>query len=156
MYSLADASTPATAVNLRIATRAGGLIAVALAGWSLNVRWGTNAAVRGGPPLQWEKEVVGAAVLTALAALALWLGTRPTASATRHWLRAVAAAAAAGTAAIAIHLRRDAERPGLADLVNGPGWSWLAAGAALALVAAGVSFAIRAPAAPSRKRRRGG
>jgi hypothetical protein len=130
-------------MNLRVLVRAASLIAVALVAWSLNVRWGSSSAVRGGPPIQWERIVVGAALLSAIAALAIWLATRPKIGASRTWLRGIAGGAALAVAAIAIRLRSEAVDRELNDLVNGPGWSWLTAGAAVSIAAAAASFALR-------------
>jgi hypothetical protein len=141
--------------SARAIVRAASIIAVALAGWSVNVRWGSGTTVRGGPPMQWERIVVGAAVLSALAALAVWIGTRPGAGASRMWLRGAACACALGVAAIALHLRGEASRLGINDLVNGPGWAWLAAGAGAALAAAGGSFALRDRAGSLNQRSQG-
>lgn len=142
---------------IALAARAASLVGVALVGWSLNVKWGSGTAVRGGPPMQWERFVVGAALLAALAAVAVWIATRPSASALRTPLRAAAVLLAAGVGAIALHLRGEAERPALSDLVNGPGWTWLTVGGLISLAAAAATFAVRAPrpAEPApRKRRR--
>jgi hypothetical protein len=142
-------------MRARVLVRAASLVAVALAGWSVNVRWGSGTAERGGPPIQWETSVVGAAALSALAALAVWLGTRPTAGAGRPWLRGAACVFAAGVAGIALDLRRRAAHLQVADLLEGPGWAWLATGAAVAMLAAAGSFAVR-DAAPARRARKRG
>jgi hypothetical protein len=124
---------------LRVLVRAASLIGVALAGWSNNVQWGTSS-VRGGPPAQWERHVVGAALLVALAALAVWLGTRPGAS--RLVVRGAATAFALGALAVALYLRSRADSLRLLDLIDGPGWTWLVAGTGVAVAAALGSFAV--------------
>ncbi|HLU67506.1 MAG TPA: hypothetical protein VKZ63_14590 [Kofleriaceae bacterium] len=133
------------------------VLSVAIAVWSLNVKWGEETAVRGGPPIHWERFVVGAALLCGLAAVLVWLATRPRGA---RWLRAAATAPALGAAAIAAYLRYRAAADDVPNLVAGPGWTWHAAGAALAVVAAVVTALATAPeaAAPTRRspaRRRG-
>jgi hypothetical protein len=142
----------ATSATVRVLVRALSLIGVALTGWANNVRWGTSE-VRAGPPAQWERIAVGAALLAALAALAVWIGTRSGLGVTRTWWRGAACLFAAGIVAIALQLRAQADRLQLPDLVEGPGWSWLAAGAGAALAAAVGSFALRGDVPISRKKR---
>jgi hypothetical protein len=140
-------------MRARILVRAGSLIGFALTAWSNNVRWGSDASLRGGPPMQWERAAVGAALLSALAALAVWLGTRP--ASTGPWLRVAACAFALAVAAIALYLRSEANRIGIADVLNGPGWTWLVAGAVVSIGAAAGSLALRGPIRKNRGRRRG-
>ncbi len=135
--------------RVRLVVRAASLVGFALTGWSINVRWGSNEAVRGGPPIRWEQIAVGAALLSALAALAVWLATRPGVARSRPWLRGAACVLALAVAFIAFYLRRQAEQLGIGDLLNGPGWSWLLAGAGISLAAAAGSFA--AGGAPPRR-----
>ncbi len=90
--------------TVRVLVRALSLIAVALTGWANNVRWGTSA-VRAGPPAQWERIAVGAALLSALVALAVWIGTRSGLGVTRMWWRGAACLFAVGIVAIALQLR---------------------------------------------------
>jgi hypothetical protein len=135
----------------RILVRAASLIGVALAGWSNNVQWGTGS-VRGGPPAQWERHVVGAALLVVLAALAVWLGTKPGAS--RLIVRGAAVGFALGGLAVAFYLKSRAESLRLLTLIDGPGWTWLVAGAGTALVAAVGSFAVGRDVVSRRSRAR--
>jgi hypothetical protein len=140
---------------IRVVIRAAAVVGAALTGWSNNVRWGSGP-VRAGPPAQWERLAVGAALLAALAALAVWLGTRAGAGAGRTWLRAAACLFALGVAAIALTLRSRSQSLRLHDLIEGPGWTWMAAGAGVALAAAVGSFAVRGDLSRrSRARRRG-
>ena len=136
--------------------RALSFLSVAIAVWSLNVKWGAESAVRGGPPSHWERYVVGAAMLCALAAVLVWIGTRAKAS---RPLRAAAVGPALGAAAIAAYLRYRAGAEETMALVDGPGWIWLAAGCAAAVVAAILTALATAPAPPasqkSQARRRG-
>lgn len=138
--------------TMRVLVRGLSLIAVALTGWANNVRWGTSS-VRPGPPAQWERIAVGAALLSALVALAVWLGTRSGLGVSRMWWRGAACLCAVGVGAIVLQLRAQAEKLQLPDLVEGPGWSWLAAGAGAALAAAVGSFALRGDVPVSRRKR---
>lgn len=139
--------------------RALSVVAVALTGWSLNVRWGAGN-VRGGTPMQWERMVVGATLLAVIAAVLVWLASRP--GARRTGMRAAAVVAALGPAIIAAYVRYQAIAQDLPNLVAGAGWTWLAAGAGLGLVAAAGTFAVQAEAgkpvsqkSPARRRARG-
>jgi hypothetical protein len=148
---------------MRVLVRAVSVIALAVTGWSLNVRWGENATAGGGPPMQWEKSVVGATLLVGLVAVLLWIATRPKVNtgALRLGLRAAATLAALGAAGIAFYLHRDATSSDLDTLLGGAGWTWLAVGTGLAVIAVGAALAIPSPVpdrvAPAGKkgRRRG-
>lgn len=128
------------------AIRAVAWIAAVIAGYSLLVRWGTDADVRSGPPGQWERQAVGAMVLAFLAAAAQMVsgaGTR------KRWLvRGIAAACAVGTVGIALSLRSKAHETNFPDLVDGPGWTWLIGGGALATAAAVAALLV-----PAKKRK---
>jgi hypothetical protein len=141
-------------MGVRVLVRAASLIAVALTSWANNVRWGSDSSVRGGLPMQWERWAVGAALLSALAALAIWLGTRAGVGPSRIWLRGAACLFALGVAGIAVQLRREADRLDLPGMLEGPGWTWLAAGAGVALAAAAGSFAVRGVRPPASQRSR--
>lgn len=138
MYSRA-VMRPITAI------RAVAWIAAVIAGYSLAVRWGTDPDVRSGPPAHWERHVVGAVVLAFFAAVLLMFSK---AGGRQAWLtRGLAAAAAMGTVGIALSLRSTAHSTGFPDLVDGPGWTWLVAGGAVATIAAAVSLLL-----PAKKR----
>jgi len=135
---------------LKTAARVLAVLAVAVTVWSLNVAWGDDPALRGGPPKQWERHVVGAALLGGLAAVLVFVGSR----ARPHVaVRAAACAAALGPLVIALVLRSDAAAQGLPQLVAGPGWTWLTVGGGLGVLAAASTFVIRRT--PERKRARG-
>ena len=144
---------------LRVLVRAVSVLALAVTGWSLNLRWGAGEGFRGGPPMQWEKSVVGATLLVGIAAVLVWIATRPKVNtgALRLGLRAAAALAALGAAGIAVYLHRDASGSEIQGLLAGPGWTWMAIGTALAVAAVGGVLAMRSPApaaaAASRKNR---
>lgn len=130
--------------------RALSLVAVAATGWSLNVRWGADTAVRGGPPMQWERIVVGAALLAAVSALLVWLATRARAS---RPLAYAATAFALGPGALAVHLRQSAQRDEISQLLSGSGWTWLAAGAGAILAAAIMAIIVTGKAGDAKARR---
>jgi len=135
--------------------RASAWIAVATAGWSLNLHWGTDALVRPGAPPQFERHVVGAALLAAIAALALAFAG-PTRKATRR-AAAIAVACAMAAHGIAWWIRSLAISTGQPQLVTGSGWTWLVIGTALATLAALAALRFKAPAAkpkPGSKSRR--
>lgn len=116
------------------AIRAVAWFATAIAGWSLMVRWGSDSGTPNGPPVHWEREVVGAALLAGIAALLLSFSG---AGGRQRWFtRGIAAACSAATVGIALNLRASALGTGFPDLIEGPGWTWLSAGGALSLVAA--------------------
>ena len=138
---------------MRVLVRAVSVLALAVTGWSLNVRWGDTATARGGPPMQWEKSVVGAALLVGITTVLLWIATRPkiNTGALRLGIRAAAAIAALGAVGITFYLHRDATSSDLESLLTGPGWTWLAIGTGLAVLAVGGALAIRSPAPAGKK-----
>ena len=133
---------------LRVLVRAVSVLALAVTGWSLNLRWGAGEGFRGGPPMQWEKSVVGATLLVGIATVLVWIATRPNVNtgALRLGLRAAAALAALGAAGIAFYLHRDASGSAIQGLLAGPGWTWMAIGTGLAVAAVGGVLAMRSPA----------
>lgn len=140
---------------LRVLVRAVSVLALAVTGWSLNLRWGAGEGFRGGPPMQWEKSVVGATLLVAIAAVLVWIATRPKVNtgAMRLGLRAAAALSALGAAGIAFYLHRDASGSEIDGLLAGPGWTWMAIGTGLAVAAVGGVLAMPSPApAPAGKK----
>jgi len=128
--------------------RAVALVGVVVAGWSMTLRWGD---IGKGPPAQWERQVVGAVVLSVVCALCLAFmgmpGTR------RSWIaRGVAAAASAGAVLIAIVLRQDAVGSGFPQLLAGAGWTWLLAGCGLGLAAAVAALSVKSEVGDAKKR----
>jgi hypothetical protein len=120
--------------------RACAWLAVVLAGWSVNLRWGLDQMVRTGAPPQFERHVVGAALLAAIAALAL-LFANPTRGKSARTAAIIATAAALGSHAVAWWIRSLAASQGQPQLTDGTGWLWLTAGTALAIAAsAGAIF----------------
>ncbi len=133
---------------LRVLARGLSVLALAITGWSLNVRWGVGEHVRGGPPMQWEKSVVGATLLVGIAAVLVWIATRPKVNTgtLRLGIRAAAAIAALGAVGIAFYLHRDASGSEIEGLLGGPGWTWMAIGTGLAIAGVDTALAIRSPA----------
>lgn len=130
--------------------RAMAWLGVALVFWSLNVQWGSNADAGAGPPAMWHRTVVGAGLLSFIAAMAMSLSGRK--DRPPSWLaRAIAGIGAAAILFIAYRLRMQAEGP-LADTVRGQGWTWLVAGGGLVASAVVGSLGIKAaPARPAGK-----
>ena len=119
--------------------------------WSLNVRWGTDADVGAGPPGQWERQVVGAGMLALIAAISLSASGRK--GNPPSWrARAVAFAAAVLILVIAMLLRRSA-LGGItgADLIDGPGWTWLLSGGGFVLGATTMTLALNPAGSGSAK-----
>lgn len=114
--------------------RAVAWLGVLIAGWSLNVKWGTEAAVGNGPPGHWERQVVGAVLLVAIGAVILMaMGRR---GAAPGWLaRGLATVLSLGGVLISVFLRQSANNSGFTDLIAGPGWTWLFAGCGLTVAA---------------------
>jgi hypothetical protein len=127
-------------------------IAAVLTGWSLNVLWGVDSATGSGAPPQWERHVVGAALLLGIAALAISLSGRGGKPPSRPAL-AIALAGPAGALGLSLLLRSKAIGGQMPHLVEGPGWKWMSAGAVLGLCAALASMVLffRQAAASARK-----
>ena len=118
--------------------------------WSLNVRWGTDLDVPKGAPKIWHRTVVGAGLLSFIAALALSVSGRK--GLPPSWLaRGVAGGAALIALYIAWSLYSDAT--GIrADWVGGTGWTWMAAGIGMVTGAVVGSLGLKAPEKPARKK----
>jgi hypothetical protein len=135
--------------------RAVTLVGMLVAGWSMVVRWGD---IGKGPPAQWERQVVGALTLCLIALVAL--AVMGPVGARRSWIaRVIALVASAGAVAIALLLRKEAGDAQVEHLLEGPGWTWLAAGGGFSLAAAVGALAIAAdarakPGAGGRRKRR--
>jgi hypothetical protein len=115
---------------------------------SLMLRWSIKADVHSGPPGQWERHVVGAALLAAIAALALSVSGRK--GNPPNWIaRGIAAACAAGAVGVAFYLRADANSTGFTHLLGGSGWIWLLAGGLGSLSAATFALALKPASSPS-------
>lgn len=125
--------------------RAMAWFAVAVIFWSLNIRWGSDPNLPGGPPAAWHRAIVGAGLLSFIAALALSVSGRG--GNPPSWLaRGVATASALGILAITWWIRSDATGP-LEDAARGSGWVWLAVGGGVLAAAAFGMLAHPKPAA---------
>jgi hypothetical protein len=138
-------------VTLLTFIRAVAWFAVVVLFWSLNIRWGTDLDVNAGPPGQWERHVVGAGLLAAVAALALSVSGRR--GNPPSWLaRGVAFGAAALILTIGLLLRREAQSAITgADLIAGAGWTWMMAGGGFALSAAILALTLKPAARPPKR-----
>jgi hypothetical protein len=130
------------------AARASSFVAVLVAAWSFNGRWGTDPGIPAGPPGQWERQVVGALLLLIVTLVAL-IAARGGLS---RVARGVAVAASLGALALAfsLHLKANAAH-GFPDLVHGTGWPWLMAGAGLGVGAAAIALFDRSATAAAGK-----
>ena len=135
--------------------RAAAWMGVVVIFWSLNVRWGSDPGLPGGPPnTLWERYVVAAGILAIVAALALSISGKK--AIPPSWrARGTAGVAALGVVAIGLYLRTQATGI-LEDAAAGQGWTWLLAGGGLSLGAVLGSFGLKAPVRrpPKRRKRR--
>ena len=126
-----------------------------LVGWSLTLRWGADPALPTGPPAHFERPVVGAMLLSLIAAFCLSVSgsarnDRPPAL----WAKGLSILAALGAAALVAWM----QSTGPSTALSGSGWMWSACGAALVLGATGTALAQRnrtlvVKKPPKRKRR---
>ena len=125
--------------------------------WSLNLRWGAEEGLPGGPPtVLWERLVVAAGLLAIVSALSLSISGRK--DIPPSWTaRGVAFVAAFFAVVIAFYLWSNATGI-LENATRGQGWTWLMAGAGLvsgAVVGSlGLKAPIRRPPKGGRKRRK--
>ena len=123
-------------------------------GRSLVLQWSTKADVHSGPPGQWERHVVGAALLAGIAAISLSFSGRK--GNPPNWVaRIIAAGCAVGAVGIAYYLRSNAHSTGFTHLLGGSGWIWLLAGSLGSLSAATFALALK-PAEASKGPGKGG
>jgi len=111
--------------------------------WALNVRWGDDPSVGNGPPVQFQRQVVGAFLLALVGAGALtwsfFSGRNP--GKVGRWMGAGAGGA---VLLIAWWVRRDA-MVDFPHLLAGPGWHWLLGGGGLLLSASTLAMATPLP-----------
>lgn len=119
-------------------------VGAAIGLWSLNVRWGTDVMVGNGPPRQFERLVVGAALLVVLVAVTVSVSGRD-GRAPKLRSKLVALAGALGALGLAWLVRSRAHANGFPDLVAGAGWTWMLAGGGFALSAAIGWFGLKPP-----------
>lgn len=140
-------------MNILTLLRALGWLGVAVAGWSVTLRWGADPAVGAGPPGTWERHVVGAMLLTAIAALAISVSGRSGQPPRLPYrIAGVTAAGLALALALSIYLRvtRSEVFEHMVGIVDGPGFAWLATGTAMTFGATAATLLLRPPPAPRR------
>ncbi|ACY18183.1 hypothetical protein Hoch_5706 [Haliangium ochraceum DSM 14365] len=130
--------------------------AAIVAGSLALVRWGDRLGTPPGPPVKWERMVVGALLLALAAALALSVSGRKRIP--PSWTaRGVALVCSLAVVALAFYMRMDAVAmgPGIAaDLLGGQGWLWLLVGGSMATGSALGTLALKPPTPPKKPRRR--
>jgi hypothetical protein len=123
----------------------------------MSVPWGDEASVGNGPPNQWERHVVGAALLLLVAAFTMTRTARKDEKPGGVAL-AIAGLATLGALALALDLRSTALDKQQGHVLLGGGWLWMCAGASAAFGAVVSAFTLRfrpassatkAPAAPA-------
>lgn len=107
----------------------------------MSLRWGDEAAVGKGPPGQWERQVVGAALLLFVAALAMTFTARKRERPGTFAL-VIAALACGGALALAMSLRAAALDNQQPYLLAGGGWTWMTAGACMGVAAVASALAL--------------
>lgn len=137
--------------------RAFAWLGVAVIFWSLNLRWGIDEGLPGGPPTSlWERLVVAAGLLAMVSAITLSVSGRK--DNPPSWnARGIAGVAAFFVVVIGLYLRSNAAGI-LVNAIEGQGWTWMMAGGGLVAGAVVGSFGlkkpIRRPPKGSRKRRK--
>ena len=134
MYSRADLR-PITVI------RAVHWLAFVATTWSLGKRWGDELAVGKGPPDQWERHVVGAALLLLVAALAISFTARNSEKPGTAAL-VLSLGGSLGALALSMSLRSKALDHEQAYLLVGGGWLWMTAGGCIALGAGTSALAL--------------
>ncbi len=116
--------------------------AIAVTGWSLSLPWGDELAVGKGPPSQWERHIVGAALLLLIAALAMsFTGKKDSKPTTRAIL--IAALGSLGAMALAMSIRQHSIADEQAHVLLGGGWMWMVAGTCMAVGAVASAATLR-------------
>lgn len=124
--------------------RAAAWIGVAICGWSLNIRWGVDPNLPNGPPGQWERHVVGAALLAFIGAMAISVsgrGHKPPS----NIARGISLGAAICILIIGVMIYRGSQSSVNPEIIAGPGFMWMLSGAGLLLGAAVGTLGLRAP-----------
>jgi len=119
----------------------------------MSVPWGIDPSVGNGPPNQWERHVVGAALLLLVAALAVTLTARKVEKPGGLAL-AIAGLASLGALALALDVRSTSLDNQQGHALLGGGWLWMCAGGCTAIGAVVSAFTLRfrpAPASPAAK-----
>jgi hypothetical protein len=114
---------------------------IVVTGLSLSRPWGDEIAVGKGPPSQYERHVVGAALLLFVAALTMARTARKDGKPGRFAL-AIAGAASLGAVALALGVRSTAIENQQAHVLLGGGWMWMSAGACMSIGAVVSAFTL--------------
>lgn len=122
-------------------------LSIVVTAWSLSMPWGDEIAAGKGPPSQWERHVVGAALLLLVAALAI-SRTGGKSEKPGGLALAIAALASLGALALALDLRSTALEREQGHVLLGTGWLWMCAGACTAFGAVVSAFTLRFRPAP--------
>ena len=126
-------------------------VAIVVTAWSLGVPWGDEVAVGKGPPSQYERHVVGAALLLLVAAFTMMRTARKNEKPGGIAL-AIACLASLAALALALDVRSTALDKEQGHVLLGGGWLWMSAGACTAFGAVVSAFTLRfRPAKVSKK-----
>jgi len=104
--------------------------------------WGDELGIGKGPPTQYERQLVGAALLLFVGAVALVMTARKEPKPGRFAL-VVAGVASLSAIALALTVRSTAMSNDQAHVLLGGGWMWMAAGACMSLGATASAVALR-------------
>ncbi len=122
--------------------RAVQVVSVVVTSWSSAMPWGDETGIGKGPPAQYERHLVGAALLLGIAAVAMFATARKSDKPGRAAL-AVSGLACAGAIALALVVRSAAIDAQIPHVLVGGGWMWMAAGASMSLGAVASALALR-------------
>ena len=114
---------------------------IVVTAWSSAMPWGDELGIGKGPPSQFDRQLVGAALLLLVGAIAMVMTARKGAKPGRFAL-AVSAAASLGAVALALTVRSTAMANDLSHVLVGGGWMWMAAGACMSLGATASAVAL--------------
>jgi hypothetical protein len=103
--------------------------------------WDDEVASGKGPPSQYERHVVGAALLLFVSALTMMATARKTEKPGRVAL-AVAGAASLGAMALALSVRSTAMDHNQAHVLLGGGWLWMSAGTCMSVAGVVSAFTL--------------
>ncbi len=117
-------------------------LSIVVTAWSMSQPWGDEISVGKGPPNQWERHVVGAALLLLLSALSITFTARKVEKPGGVAL-AIAGLASLGALALALDLRSGALDKQQGHVLLGGGWLWMCAGACTSFGAVVSAFTLR-------------
>jgi len=117
-------------------------VAMAITAWAMSLPWGLELEVGKGPPSQWERHVVGAALLLLAAAITMSLTGRKDQKPGGLAL-GLAGAFTLGALGLALALRSGAIDRGQSHVLLGGGWMWMMAGGCISLGSVAGAFMLR-------------